>query len=152
MSEPPTLHATALVVGDQGVLIRGASGAGKSALALMLIEAARQDGRFARLVADDRVVVEARANRLVASPPETLAGRVEARGRGIMPVPHEPAAVIRLVIDIVGAAALERLPEASSRQVEIRGISLPLQAIGRPDAASLGLVRLALARREPLDL
>lgn len=148
----PTLHATALVVGDTGLLIRGASGAGKSALALLLIEAARREGRFARLVADDRVVAQARNGRLVAKPPETLAGRIEARGRGIMPVPHEPAAVIRLVVDIVGAEALERLPEAASRHVEIGGISLPRQAIGGLDPASVGLVRLALAGVAPLDV
>ena len=44
-----TVHATAVLVGADGVLIRGASGSGKSALALALIErGARLDRRRPR--------------------------------------------------------------------------------------------------------
>lgn len=49
------VHGTAAVVGEAGVLIRGASGAGKSSLALALVDAAAARGLFARLVGDDRI-------------------------------------------------------------------------------------------------
>ena len=54
------LHATALVVGESGVLLRGPSGAGKSSLALALIWAARERAVFAALIADDRAFARAR--------------------------------------------------------------------------------------------
>ncbi|MBM3488544.1 MAG: hypothetical protein FJX67_18250, partial [Alphaproteobacteria bacterium] len=55
MTGPLRLHATCIAVDGIGVLVRGASGAGKSDLALRLIDAG------ARLVADDQVLVEAAA-------------------------------------------------------------------------------------------
>ena len=64
MSAPATIHACALVIGETGVLIRGASGAGKSSLVLALLEAAAAKGLFARLVADDRVALRASETRI----------------------------------------------------------------------------------------
>ena len=91
------IHATAVAIGEAGVLIRGAAGAGKSVLALALIAAAQQSGRFARLVADDRTGLSASAGRLVARPVPPLEGIVERRGLGLTPEPHLEAAVIRLM-------------------------------------------------------
>ena len=65
---PLRLHASAVVIGEAGILIRGPSGAGKSSLALALIGLARQQGRFARLIADDRTEIAVRAGRLLAAP------------------------------------------------------------------------------------
>ncbi|RAI36158.1 serine/threonine protein kinase, partial [Rhodoplanes roseus] len=53
----PTLHASTVLVGARAVLIRGASGSGKSRLALRLLDAVAAAGGFARLVADDRTAV-----------------------------------------------------------------------------------------------
>ncbi len=89
-----------MLVGESGVLIRGASGAGKSLLALALLERARLKGDFAALVADDRVWLEAVSGRLVARGAPGLAGICEFRGVGLVEVPHKEAAVIRLVVDI----------------------------------------------------
>ena len=41
MTQSPTIHATAVLVGARAVLIRGAAGSGKSSLAFALIRAAR---------------------------------------------------------------------------------------------------------------
>ena len=76
MSE--TVHATAVLVGADGVLIRGESGSGKSALALALIE------RGARLIADDRLTLSGCHGRIVATAPGATAGLIELRGRGIV--------------------------------------------------------------------
>lgn len=70
MANSATVHASAVLVGSRAVLIRGPSAAGKSQLALELLEAARTGVlRFARLVADDRVYLEAVSGRLLARPP-----------------------------------------------------------------------------------
>ena len=73
------VHATTLDIAGLGVLILGASGVGKSDLALRLIA----DG--ALLVADDQTLVEARGDELWATAPATIAGLIEARGVGIVP-------------------------------------------------------------------
>ena len=62
MSAPATfsLHATAVAIGEAGILIRGASGSGKSSLAMDLIFVARHQARFASLVGDDRIDLDTR--------------------------------------------------------------------------------------------
>ncbi|MQT12669.1 HPr kinase/phosphorylase [Segnochrobactrum spirostomi] len=120
-----TIHATVLLAGEAGILIRGASGAGKSALALALLDLLAARGRFARLVADDQVFLAAVNGRLLARVPAPIAGLVERRGAGIEPIAHEPAAIVRLVVDLVEPAALERVPEWQERLVRLAGIDLP---------------------------
>jgi HPr kinase/phosphorylase len=132
---PATVHASAVLVGPRAVLIRGPSGSGKSQLALELIEAARAGLLpFARLVADDRVHLEAAHGRLLARPAEALAGLIEVRGVGLVRLPYEASAVVGLVVDLAAADA-RRLPEAASRTIEIGGIELPRLAVASREAA-----------------
>jgi HPr kinase/phosphorylase len=120
-----TVHGSVVLVGRRAILIRGPSGAGKSRLALDLIQAAERGPlTFARLVADDRVALEAWHGCLLARPPEALAGLIEVRGLGIRRLEHEPVAVIGHVVDL-GAANAERLPEAGAARVLISGVALP---------------------------
>lgn len=125
------LHGTALVVGEAGVLIRGASGAGKTTLALQLVHAAARRGLFARLVGDDRIALAAVGARLIMRPHPAIAGLVERRWQGIEPFPHEPAAVLALVVDLVDADRdpLPRLPEPADRTVELTGFVAPRLAL-----------------------
>jgi serine kinase of HPr protein (carbohydrate metabolism regulator) len=126
---PASVHASAVLVGARAVLIRGPAGSGKSRLALDLIQAA-QAGKltFARLVADDRVVLTPAHGRLLARPPEALAGLIEVRGLGIRRLDHEGVAVVGLVVDLAVSGA-PRLPQAQDREVEVAGITLPRLAI-----------------------
>jgi HPr kinase/phosphorylase len=122
MTEPPTVHACAVLVGARALLIRGPSGSGKSQLALRLITAA-QSGLlpFARLVADDRLRLEPCHGRLLARAPDTLAGLIEVHGLGIRQLPHEPVAVIGSVVELAAPDA-QRLPECA--EVEVEGIRI----------------------------
>ena len=111
---PAFLHATALVVGEAGVVIEGRSGIGKTSAALALLRYARAAGDFAALVADDRVELEAAGGRLIARPHAAIAGLVERRGLGLMAIAHEPACVVCLVVRLVDPQDLQpRLPEAA---------------------------------------
>jgi hypothetical protein len=119
-----TIHATSVVIGEAGVLIRGPSGAGKSRLARELLAAAEAAGRFARLVSDDRTVVAARHGRLVAGSVAAIEGKIEVRGVGIVARPFEGAAVVRLVVDC-GDGPGPRHPEDAEGTVEVEGVRLP---------------------------
>jgi HPr kinase/phosphorylase len=125
MNQSPSIHASAVLVGARAVLIQGPSGSGKSRLTLALLHAAAQGLiPFARLVADDRAHIDARHGRLLVRPAETLAGLIEIRGLGIRRVPHEPLAVVGLVVEL-GQPVAERLPDPARRQAEMAGITLP---------------------------
>lgn len=137
------MHATAVVLGAAGVLIRGPSGAGKTTSALALIDDWSAKDRFAALIADDRVVLQACAGRLIAHAPAALAGLVEARGIGILAVDHAPATVLRLVIDLVPGPDVPRLPDAAERVAELLGVIVPRLAAS-PGPSLATLVRLAL--------
>jgi serine kinase of HPr protein (carbohydrate metabolism regulator) len=136
MSE--TVHATAVLVGAAGVLIRGEPGAGKSALALALIE------RGGRLIADDRLTLTVCHERVIASAPQATLGLIELRGRGVIKVPHERAGVIRLIADIVDEEGLERMPDEHQLSAAIAGIVLPRQPIPAATEPAVRLVQAAL--------
>jgi len=122
MTVPETVHASAVLIGGCGVLIRGASGSGKSSLVLGLID---RDPSSTRLVADDRVHLDADRGRLFAAVPEAIAGKLEIRGQGIVEVPHVSPAVICLVVDLLPRNRCPRLPETVDTRVEVRGVILP---------------------------
>ncbi len=117
-----TIHATALIIGEYGVLLRGKSGSGKSSFALKLIEAAKLQGQFASLVGDDRVRLFATSDRLIAKPHPAVTGLIEMRGLGIMPIPYEKACIIKLVIDL--QEDIERIPASQDQTIAILGIKL----------------------------
>jgi HPr kinase/phosphorylase len=125
--DAPSVHASAVLAGARAVLIRGPAGSGKSRLALAIIEAAQMGLlRFARLVGDDRVHLEACNGRLIVRPADALAGLIEVRGLGIRWLDYEPRAVVGLIVDLAAPDA-ERMP--GPEEATICGIPLPRLAI-----------------------
>jgi serine kinase of HPr protein (carbohydrate metabolism regulator) len=120
------IHASAMILGESGVLLRGPSGSGKSSLVLDLIDYAETRGAFARLVGDDRLELVARNGRLIARPHPAIAGAIEARGLGVIDAPFEPAGVIHLAVDLFDASSpLPRYPAEGSLRTRICGVELP---------------------------
>jgi serine kinase of HPr protein (carbohydrate metabolism regulator) len=136
-----SIHASAVLVGAHALLIRGEAGSGKSSLVFALVEQAGRTN-FARLVADDRALVEAAHGRLLVRPVPELAGLLEIRGLGIRRVPYEPVAVVSHVVDLAVADAA-RLPEEAEGKATICGIILPRLVVA-PTADSVAIVRAAL--------
>jgi HPr kinase/phosphorylase len=95
-----SLHATAVIHGESGVLILGPSGSGKSALALALMARATGAGAFCALIGDDRVFVRKAHGRLIARGAANIAGVIERRMAGLVAVRHEPAAIVRLAVEL----------------------------------------------------
>jgi serine kinase of HPr protein (carbohydrate metabolism regulator) len=140
-ADTPTIHASAVLVGAKAVLIRGPAGSGKSRLAWDLVQAARQGALpFARLVADDRVHVEACAGQLLVRPAPALAGLIEIHGLGIRRLAFEPVAAVALVVDLAAADAA-RLPGHMAATTVIAGVTLPRLAV----AAGMAALPLLLA-------
>ena len=135
MPSSETLHATSVAIGDCAVLIEGASGAGKSDLALRLID------RGATLVSDDYTLLTRRGDTLIASAPETIAGRIEVRGLGIVSVAYRDRAPVALVVRL--SCAPERMPPADDAR-KIAGIAIPEVAIDARSASAPIKVELAL--------
>jgi len=129
MPDSPTVHASAVLVGPRAILIRGPSGSGKSCLALGLIRAGKAGHLpIGRLLADDRVQLEASHGRILARPVPSLAGLIEARGLGIRHLDYEAVAVVGFVVDLAAPDA-ERLPTAREREAVIENIALPRLAV-----------------------
>ncbi|MCR8726512.1 HPr kinase/phosphorylase [Frigidibacter sp. ROC022] len=112
-----TLHASCVALGPSGLLITGASGSGKSSLALMLM------AYGARLVADDATLVQCSKGALWASCPETIRGRIEARGIGILAADPQERARLVAAVDLDRTES-ERLPP--ERSITIAGHDIPL--------------------------
>ena len=121
---PEFLHGTAIALAGRAALIRGAPGAGKSDLALrcLMQPASTVIPEQAILVADDQVIVEAIDDRLLLRCPPTIRGRLEIRGVGIVEMPWQEPAELRLVVDLVSPEHLERLPEPSFVHLQDVGV------------------------------
>ncbi len=136
------VHATTVDLDGQGVMLRGPSASGKSDLGLRLIDAG------ARLVADDRTNLIVSGDAVQASAPEELAGRMEVRGIGIVAVAAVAEIRLALIVDLVDAAEVQRLPEAET--VEVLGVTLPLVRLSAFEASAPTKVRTALMHHSRL--
>lgn len=130
------LHASCVAIGGRAVLIAGASGRGKSDLALRLID------RGARLVSDDYTLVAPRGGILFASAPERIAGRIEIRGIGIVEMEAVADVPVCLLADL--DADVPRMPEPEHRT--IAGIAVPAVALAALEASAPIKLESALLR------
>lgn len=135
MSARVLANVTGVVIGGRALLIEGPPGAGKSSLALALID------RGAMLVGDDAVSVERRGDAVLASPPPNTEGLLELRNVGIaeFPVASGPVALV-LALD----RAAPRFPvELATR--DIAGSAIPLLPFAAGDAVQALRAEHALA-------
>jgi len=136
------IHASCVAWQGRAALIRGASGRGKSSLALELMALG------ATLVADDRVVLEAGPDGITASVSEPLSGLIEARGIGLLNAERTGPARVVVVVDL-DHEETARLPEP--RETELLGQSLPLlHAVKSPHFAAALMQYLKAGRREDI--
>lgn len=100
------IHGSCVSIDDQGVLLLGPSGSGKSDLCLRLLD----DG--AVLIGDDQLELDRRGEAIFARPPVKLAGMLEVRGFGILrDIAFSKETQIRLVVSLIAQKDVERLPQ-----------------------------------------
>ena len=132
-----TMHASSVALDGRAVLIAGRSGAGKSDLALRLLD------RGFTLISDDQTIVRRDGERLIAAPPATIAGKLEIRGIGIVAMDHVSDVPVALLVEL--ASDIERMPD-DSRSRPILGVAVPLVGIDAMAASAAAKVALALDR------
>jgi len=130
------VSGTCVSIDGHGVLLRGPSGCGKSDLALRLIE----DGAF--LIADDYTEMEVRDARLTAAAPAAIRGMIEVRGLGILRMDPLDEVQLSVIIDLVPASEVPRMPDAVDTQ--ILGVALPLFKLVSFEPSAPAKVRLAV--------
>ena len=132
-----TLHASTVAIDGKAVLITGPSGSGKSDLALRMLD------RGFTLVSDDQTIVRRDGERLVASAPATIAGKLEIRGVGIVDMETVADVPVALLVELT--SDIQRLPD-DSRERPVLGVPLPLVSIDAMTASAASKVALALNR------
>ena len=130
------VHASCVAIGGRAVLLFGVSGAGKSDLALRLVD------EGAALVSDDYTELTSHDGALLARAPATIRGGIEVRGIGIMKMASVEVAPVSLAVEL--GVPSERLPEPRSRT--ILELEVPLVAVDPRTASAAAKVRLALAQ------
>lgn len=130
-----SVHATSVVFCGRGLLLRGPSGAGKTDLALRLMEAGGM------LIADDYTALSLRDGRVWMMPPETIKGMIEIRGYGPVRVPHGGGAILDMILDCLPVAP-PRLPE--KRVETLLGVSVPVLQMAALEASAVAKLRLIL--------
>jgi serine kinase of HPr protein (carbohydrate metabolism regulator) len=129
------IHATSVSIGGRAVLFAGASGRGKSDIALRLID------RGAILVSDDYTALTEEDGRLYVSAPRTIAGTLEMRGVGLLSAKAVRDVPLCLHFDL--DAVPERLPEP--RRISLCGVAIPSVALAALEASAPIKVEAALA-------
>lgn len=116
------------------MLITGASGSGKSALALQMMALG------ARLVSDDRVELKEHEGHIVATPVSQIRNLIEARGIGLLRADVMGSVRLAYVVDLDHPEPA-RLPEPAEVRVLRQTVPL-LRAAGTPNLAA-ALMQLA---------
>lgn len=113
----PLVDGTSVAINGKALLIEGASGSGKSSLALDMIS------RGAELIADDKIQAESRSDGTInLSAPSQIAGMIEARGIGVFRMEYCLSARLVAIVDM-GAIETERIP---NRKTVFMGVEFPL--------------------------
>ena len=129
------MHSSSVVIDDNGVLILGDSGSGKSDLALRLID------NGATLISDDISICRKNSNNIYLYCPPEIKGLLEVREIGIITVPFVERIKLRLVVNLKSNNN-ERFPKDSS--FRILGIKIPIINIEGKNSSAVAKIKVKL--------
>ncbi|MCH8615217.1 HPr kinase/phosphatase C-terminal domain-containing protein [Sphingomonas sp. SM33] len=132
-----TVHASTVATEGRAVLITGPSGSGKSDLTLRLLD------RGFTLVSDDQTIVQRTGDRLIATAPANISGKLEIRGVGIVDMDTVKDVPVALLVELT--SEIQRLPD-DRRERPVLGVNLPLVTVDALTASAASKVALALDR------
>ena len=129
------MHSSSVVIDDNGVLILGDSGSGKSDLALRLID------NGATLISDDISICRKNSNNIYLYCPPEIKGLLEVREIGIITVPFVEKIKLRLVVNLKSNNN-ERFPKDSC--FRILGIKIPIINIEGKNSSAVAKIKVKL--------
>ena len=129
-------NVTAVSIEGRGLLIAGESGAGKSSLALALID------RGATLIGDDGIVIEDESGHPLAQPPKTTRGLLEVRNVGLVELATSEAP-IALVLQLTTLAPRYPMELATTT---LGGVGIPVLLFRPGDATQALRAEFALGK------
>ena len=129
------IHSTSVVIDDNGVLILGDSGSGKSDLALRLID------NGATLISDDISICRKNSDNIYLYCPPEIKGLLEVREIGIITVPFVERIKLRLVVNLKSNNN-ERFPKDSF--FRILGIKIPIINIEGKNSSAVAKIKVKL--------
>ena len=129
------IHSTSVVIDDNGVLILGDSGSGKSDLALRLIDSG------GTLISDDISICRKNSNNIYLYCPPEIKGLLEVREIGIITVPFVERIKLRLVVNLKSINN-ERFPKDSTYR--ILGIKIPIINIEGKNSSAVAKIKVKL--------
>ena len=114
------VHATLIDYNGKGILLTGKSGSGKSDVALRMIM-----DKGAKLVGDDRIMLNRDGNAVLGKAPDILAKKLEVRNVGIVEIENitEEVEVCLCVELCKDKTSLDRLPQ--NKYIDILGVDIP---------------------------
>ena len=130
------IQSTSVVIDDNGVLILGDSGSGKSDLALRLID------NGATLISDDISICRKNSNNIYLYCPPEIKGLLEVREIGIITVPFVERIKLRLVVNLNNNNNNERFPKDSC--FRILGIKIPIINIEGKNSSAVAKIKVKL--------
>jgi len=131
------LHSSTVALDGRAVLISGPSGSGKSDLALRMLD------RGFTLVSDDRTILRRLGGKLIASAPDSIKGKLEVRGVGIVEMKTVANVPVALVVELT--SEIPRMPDDDQERL-ILGAGIPLINVDALTASAPSKVALALER------
>jgi HPr kinase/phosphorylase len=146
------VHGTCVALGRGAALLRGPPGSGKSDLALRFLFLARRGPAALEaptLIADDQVRLVRDGERLLVVAPETIRGKMEVRGIGIIELKSLAEAELRLVVDLVSPEQIERMPEEEA-STQLLGLHIPMVRLVAWEPSAPIKLALALARAKQM--
>ncbi len=129
------MHSSSVVIDDNGVLILGDSGSGKSDLALRLID------NGATLISDDISICRKNLNNIYLYCPPEIKGLLEVREIGIITVPFVEKIKLQLVVNLKSKNS-QRFPKDNS--LKILGIKIPLINIDGKNSSAVAKIKVKL--------
>lgn len=136
MKNSKNIHGTSVAIENNGILITGESGTGKSDLALRLIDSG------ATLIADDITICVLTKKEILLYPDEQIKGIIEIRGIGLIRVQYIEGIKLKLIVDL-NKKKLHRFPVREDKKT-ILGVKTPVVFLSGNEASAVAKVKFKL--------
>ena len=132
------IHGSSVALEDNGVLIIGNSGSGKSDLALRLIDSG------GTLISDDQTLCLKKQNEIFLFSIAAIYGLLEIRNMGIIKVPYVENVKMKIIVSLVQKKTERLYPKNKKR---LLGLNFPHLELEPNEISAVAKIKLKLNER-----